>query len=75
MLTFVYRIRGKSLVDKVYEALLKIASFQVVMMDWVAKLFGLDESFHNASGLGGGIIMVSPTILHTLLSRLTDHCS
>lgn len=28
-------------------------------MDWVAQLLGLDESFHNASGVGGGIIMVS----------------
>jgi aromatic-L-amino-acid/L-tryptophan decarboxylase len=27
-------------------------------MDWVAQLLGLDESFHNASGVGGGIIMV-----------------
>lgn len=28
-------------------------------MDWVAKLLGLDPSWHNSSGVGGGIIMVS----------------
>lgn len=27
-------------------------------MDWVAQLLGLDSSFHNASGVGGGVIMV-----------------
>ncbi|KAI5475280.1 glycoside hydrolase family 13 protein [Pseudohyphozyma bogoriensis] len=32
---------------------------EVVMMDWTAKLFGLDASFHNASNVGGGIIMGS----------------
>lgn len=32
---------------------------EVVMMDWVAKLLGLDSSFHHASGIGGGIIMGS----------------
>jgi aromatic-L-amino-acid decarboxylase len=28
-------------------------------MDWVAKLFGLDDSFFNTSNVGGGIIMGS----------------
>ncbi|ORY75336.1 aromatic-L-amino-acid decarboxylase [Leucosporidium creatinivorum] len=32
---------------------------EVVQMDWVAQLLGLDESFHNASNVGGGIIMGS----------------
>ncbi|KAM0792049.1 hypothetical protein ACM66B_004757 [Microbotryomycetes sp. NB124-2] len=32
---------------------------EVVQMDWVAKMFGLDRSFHNASNVGGGIIMGS----------------
>ncbi|KAK4052980.1 hypothetical protein OIO90_004104 [Microbotryomycetes sp. JL221] len=30
---------------------------EVVQMDWVAKMLGLDGSFHNASNIGGGIIM------------------
>lgn len=30
------------------------------MMDWVAKMLGLDASFHNESNAGGGIIMVRP---------------
>lgn len=34
------------------------------MMDWVAKLLGLDPSWHNSSGVGGGIIMVSVSPLH-----------
>ncbi|SGY40405.1 BQ5605_C003g02370 [Microbotryum silenes-dioicae] len=29
---------------------------EVRMMDWCASLFGLDESFHNSSKEGGGII-------------------
>ncbi|KDQ18690.1 hypothetical protein BOTBODRAFT_185213 [Botryobasidium botryosum FD-172 SS1] len=28
-----------------------------VVMDWAAKLFGLQEEFHVASGKGGGVIM------------------
>lgn len=28
-------------------------------MDWVAQLLGLDSSFHNAPGIGGGVIMGS----------------
>lgn len=32
---------------------------EVVMMDWVAKLLGLDPSFYNKSEIGGGIIMGS----------------
>ncbi|KAM0753813.1 PLP-dependent transferase [Meredithblackwellia eburnea MCA 4105] len=32
---------------------------EVVMMDWVAKLFSLDPSFYNSSNVGGGIIMGS----------------
>lgn len=31
---------------------------EVVMMDWVAKMLGLDPSFHNSSNVGGGILMV-----------------
>lgn len=30
-------------------------------MDWAAKLFGLNEIFHIASGKGGGVMMVSTT--------------
>ncbi len=30
----------------------------MVATDWAAKLLGLDETFHGASGLGGGIILV-----------------
>ncbi|KAK4048765.1 hypothetical protein OIV83_004531 [Microbotryomycetes sp. JL201] len=32
---------------------------EVVQMDWVATMLGLDPSFHNASNVGGGIIMGS----------------
>lgn len=31
----------------------------MVATDWAAKLLGLDETFHGASGVGGGIILVS----------------
>lgn len=31
---------------------------EVIMMDWVAKMLGLDASFLNESSVGGGIIMV-----------------
>lgn len=27
-------------------------------MDWSAKLFGLDEAFHNIRGKGGGVLQV-----------------
>lgn len=30
----------------------------MVVMDWAAKLFGLDPVFHGNSGIGGGIILV-----------------
>lgn len=42
---------------------------EVVMMDWVGKMLGLDKSFWNESGVGGGIIMVSAS-LSLLLSCL-----
>lgn len=32
---------------------------EVRVMDWVAKLLGLDQSFHNASNVGGGVIQGS----------------
>ncbi|GHJ85192.1 hypothetical protein NliqN6_1594 [Naganishia liquefaciens] len=32
---------------------------EMVVMDWAAKLFGLDEKFHGQSGVGGGIILGS----------------
>lgn len=31
---------------------------EMVVMDWAAKLFGLDPVFHGNSGIGGGIILV-----------------
>ena len=31
---------------------------EVVQLDWVGKMLGLDSSFHNESNVGGGIIMV-----------------
>ncbi|KAL8290024.1 hypothetical protein RQP46_002963 [Phenoliferia psychrophenolica] len=34
-------------------------AYFLVVMDWVAKLLGLDASFQNGSGIGGGIIMGS----------------
>ena len=33
-----------------------------VMMDWMAKLFGLGKMFHIESGKGGGVILVSPPL-------------
>lgn len=39
------------------------------MMDWVAKMLGLDASFHNASNAGGGIIMVGPPSPRVLSPR------
>jgi hypothetical protein len=30
----------------------------MVTTDWAAKLIGLDETFHGASGVGGGILLV-----------------
>ncbi|SCZ95906.1 BZ3500_MvSof-1268-A1-R1_Chr8-1g09875 [Microbotryum saponariae] len=48
---------------------------EVRMMDWCASLFGLDESFHNSSKEGGGIIHVCfplPRLMnHSLARRLT----
>ncbi|KAJ9128354.1 hypothetical protein QFC24_000647 [Naganishia onofrii] len=32
---------------------------EMVVMDWAAKLFGLEKSFHGSSGAGGGIILGS----------------
>ncbi|KAI5451978.1 hypothetical protein NCC49_001277 [Naganishia albida] len=32
---------------------------EMVVMDWAAKLFGLDPIFHGNSGVGGGIILGS----------------
>lgn len=32
---------------------------EVVQMDWVAQLLGLDSSFHNSGNVGGGVIMGS----------------
>ena len=29
-----------------------------VVMDWLAKLFGLAPAFHNSSRQGGGVMMV-----------------
>ncbi|KAJ9116568.1 hypothetical protein QFC20_000500 [Naganishia adeliensis] len=32
-------------------------NLEMVVMDWAAKLFGLDPVFHGNSGIGGGIIL------------------
>ncbi|KAJ9109258.1 hypothetical protein QFC21_000587 [Naganishia friedmannii] len=32
---------------------------EMVVMDWAAKLFGLETSYHGSSGAGGGIILGS----------------
>ncbi|KAI0076732.1 hypothetical protein K474DRAFT_1201695 [Panus rudis PR-1116 ss-1] len=32
---------------------------EAVMMDWAAKMFGLQENFLNSSGIGGGVIQTS----------------
>lgn len=32
---------------------------EAVVMDWSAKLFGLDEIFLNEKGVGGGVLQVS----------------
>lgn len=37
---------------------------EMVVMDWAAKLFGLDPIFHGNSGVGGGIILVCCPIFH-----------
>lgn len=33
---------------------------EAIVMDWSAKLLGLDNKFHTASGVGGGVLQVGP---------------
>lgn len=42
-------------------------------MDWVAQLLGLDESWHNSSNVGGGVIMVRLLSNHVLLRLSVDN--
>lgn len=42
----------------------------MVVMDWAAKLFGLDAVFHGQSGIGGGIILVSLQSRRTVVAHL-----
>ncbi|KAF8448704.1 pyridoxal phosphate-dependent decarboxylase [Boletus edulis BED1] len=32
---------------------------EAVVMDWAAEMLGLDATFHNASGIGGGVLQTS----------------
>jgi aromatic-L-amino-acid/L-tryptophan decarboxylase len=46
---------------------------EAIIMDWAAKLFGLDDKFLTSSGVGGGVLQVSSHSL-PLPSYLFDVC-
>lgn len=43
---------------------------ETIVMDWAAKLFGLDPRFYIESGVGGGVLLVSPhmNVMNPVLS-------
>jgi len=40
---------------------------EAVVMDWAAKMFGLDQIFYNTSKIGGGVIQVNPFLFFCLM--------
>ncbi|KAG8800517.1 hypothetical protein FRC18_008007 [Serendipita sp. 400] len=45
---------------------------EAIVMDWSAKLLGLDERFHTASGIGGGVLQTTASdaaLLAAVVSR------
>ena len=47
---------------------------EAVVMDWAAEMLGLDATFHNISGTGGGVIQVDMDVIPCSLPfNLTCH--
>jgi hypothetical protein len=58
--SFISRLKDLTVAPK-WDCSPACTELEAVVMDWSAKLFGLDEVFLNEKGIGGGALQVTIT--------------